>query len=166
MRYLIWKLKLVSNILRLIDITSQFLKAVFHKFYLGHSWILTGALNSAFEEVKIEESNLPEKEKQGKFIIIVAKSLEKRSVAGSQLQAISQHASGLNKLANVNAKRLKMEEKDREALIQLKKKRNWEKSRKQKRNDKNIFSVYNSVGVRKKYARTSFVFSVVNNASY
>ena len=59
-----------------------------------------------------------------------------------------------------------MEEKDREALIQLKKRRNWEKSRKQKRNDKNIFSVYNSVGVRKKYARTSFVFSVVNNASY
>lgn len=34
MRYPIWKLKLVPNILWLIDITSQFLKAVFHRFHL------------------------------------------------------------------------------------------------------------------------------------
>ena len=61
---------------------------------------------------------------------------------------------------------MKMEEKDREALIQLKKRRNWEKLRKRKRNDKNIFSVYESVGIRKKYTRISFVFPVVKNASY
>ena len=166
MRYPTRKLELVSNILWLIDITPHFLKAVLHKFYLGHSWILTGALNSAFEEVKIEESNLPEKEKQGKFLKIVAKSLEKCSVAGSQLQTMSQLASGVNKLANVNAKRLKMKEKYREALTQLKKRRNWEKLRKRKRNDKNIFSVYESVGIRKKYTRISFVFPVVKKASY
>ena len=40
-----------------------------------------------------------------------AKSHEKRSVARSQLQAISQLASGGNKIADVNAKRLKMEGK-------------------------------------------------------
>ena len=48
---------------------------------------------------------------------MVAKPHGKRSVVRCQLQAVKQLDSGVNKLADVNAKRLKMEEKDRESSL-------------------------------------------------
>ena len=83
----------------------------------------TEAPKSCFDEGKIEESNLPEKKKQGKVTKIVPKPHEKCSVARSQLQALSQLASGVNKLADINVKWLKMKEKGREVLLQ--KRRSW-----------------------------------------
>ena len=76
----------------------------------------------------IEESNLEENKNNNKkinkndFKKIIAKVQEKHPVARLQLQPITQLASGLNTLTDQNAKQLKMEEKVREALLQLKKK--------------------------------------------
>ena len=55
------------------------------------------------ETAEAENHSLPKKK-------VVVRPHEKRTVARSQLQAISQLATGVNKLAEVNSKRLKMEE--------------------------------------------------------
>ena len=47
----------------------------------------------------------------------VAKSHEKISVARSQLQAMSQLAASVNRLAEVNARKTMIEEKDRKTLL-------------------------------------------------
>ena len=52
---------------------------------------------------------------------IVAKPYAKRTVARSQLQEMSQLASGVNSITKVNAKRMKLEEKDRKALLEFRK---------------------------------------------
>ena len=65
-------------------------------------------------ETQEETRNAPAKK-------IVAKPHEKRTVARSQLQAMSKLASGVNRLAQVNAKRMKLEEKDRKALLEFRK---------------------------------------------
>ena len=65
----------------------------------------TEAPSSSLGKDEIKESNLSEK--------------KKRSVARLQLQAISQLSPGVNKLTDKNAKQMKMEEKDREALLQF-----------------------------------------------
>lgn len=62
-----------------------------------------------------------EKEKQTQPKKVNVKPNEKRSVAKTQSQAIPHLASGVNKLADGNAKRLKMEEKDRESLLSFRK---------------------------------------------
>lgn len=59
----------------------------------------------------VEKENKPNQKK------VVAKPHGKRPVVRCQLQAIQQLDSGVNKLADVNAKRLKMEEKDRESSL-------------------------------------------------
>ena len=50
---------------------------------------------------------------------IVTKPLEKRNVSHSQLQALSQLDAVVNKLAEVNAKRMKLEQEDTEALLKF-----------------------------------------------
>ena len=60
---------------------------------------------------------------------IVAKPHAKRSAARSQLQAINQLAAGVSKLAEVNAKRLKVEEKDRHALLAFRREEAGEKQK-------------------------------------
>ena len=62
-----------------------------------------------------------EKEKQTQPKKVNVKPNEKRSVAKTQSQAIPHLSSGVNKLADGNAKRLKMEEKDRESLLSFRK---------------------------------------------
>jgi len=69
---------------------------------------------------------------------IVSKPHEKRGVARSQLQAIGQLASGVNKLADVNAKRMKIEEKDREALLNFRK----EEAEKTRQHEKDMAELY------------------------
>ena len=60
-----------------------------------------------------------EKEKQTQPKKVNVKPNEKRSV--TQSHAIPHLASGVNKLADGNAKRLKTEEKDRESLLSFRK---------------------------------------------
>ena len=78
----------------------------------------TEAPKSGFDEGEIEESNLPEKKKTRESHKNRPKASRKMLFARSQLQALSQLASGVNKLANINVKRLKMKEKGREVLLQ------------------------------------------------
>ena len=68
---------------------------------------------------------------------IKSQNLTKNTVARSQLQAMSQLASGVNKLADVNAKWLQIKEEDCKALLQFKKKN-------VKINDTEIHSVHRS----------------------
>ena len=65
-------------------------------------------------ETQEETRNAPAKK-------IVTKTHEKKIVARSQLQAISQLASGVNRLADFNAKRMKLKEKDRKPLSEFRK---------------------------------------------
>lgn len=55
-------------------------------------------------KVKLKKAISQREKKQGKITKIVAKPHQQRSIARSQLQAISELASGVNKLADVNAK--------------------------------------------------------------
>ena len=69
---------------------------------------------------------------------VVSKPHEKRTVARSQLQAISQLASGVNKLADVNAKRMKIEEKDRLALLNFRR----EEAERNRQHEKEMAEMY------------------------
>ena len=82
-------------------------------------------------ETQEETRNAPTKK-------IVAKLLEKRTVTRSQLQAMNQLACGVNRLGKVNAKRIKLEEKDRKALLEFRK----EKSNKNRQHDKEMDQIY------------------------
>ena len=73
------------------------------------------------EETQGERRNAPAKR-------IVAKPREERTMARWKLQAMSQFYSGVSRLAKVNAKRMKLEEKDKKALLDFKKEeteKNW-----------------------------------------
>ena len=50
---------------------------------------------------------------------VVAKPHEKRSVARSQLQAMSQLAASVNRLAEVNARKMMIEENDHKSLLEF-----------------------------------------------
>ena len=50
---------------------------------------------------------------------VVAKPHEKRSVTRSQLQAISQLAASVNRLAEVSSRKMMIEEKDRKFLLEF-----------------------------------------------
>ena len=52
---------------------------------------------------------------------LVAKPHEKRSAGRSQLQAISQLVAGVNKLAEIDFKRFKVEERNPQYLLELRK---------------------------------------------
>ena len=69
---------------------------------------------------------------------IVAKPHEKRTVARSKLQAMSQLTSGVNRLTKVNAKRMKLEEKNRKALLEFRK----EKAEKNRQHEKGMTQIY------------------------
>ena len=69
---------------------------------------------------------------------IVPKPHEKRTVARSQLQAMSQLASGVNILTKVNAKRMKLEEKNRKALLEFRK----EEAEKNRQQEKEMTQIY------------------------
>ena len=69
---------------------------------------------------------------------IVAKTQEKRTMARSQLQAMSQLASGVHRLSEVNAKRMKLEEKDRKALLEFGK----EEAEKNRQHEKEMAQIY------------------------
>ena len=49
----------------------------------------------------------------------VTKQHEKQIVPRLQLQALSRLASGVNKIAEVNAKQVKLEQEDRKALLKF-----------------------------------------------
>ena len=49
----------------------------------------------------------------------ITKPHEKQIVHRLQLQALSRLASGVNKIAEVNAKQMKLEQEDREALLRF-----------------------------------------------
>ena len=66
------------------------------------------------------------------------RAVKKRKVARSQLRAISQLASAVNKLADVNAKRMRCEEKDRQALLDFRK----EEAEKNRRHEKEMAELY------------------------
>ena len=66
-------------------------------------------------------SETQEKTRNASAKKIVAKPYAKRTVARSQLQEMSQLASGVNRITKVNAKRMKLEEKDRKALLEFRK---------------------------------------------
>ena len=83
------------------------------------------------EETQEETGNAPAKK-------IVSKPHEARSVARSQLQAMSQLASGLNRHAEVNAKQIKLEEKDRKALLEFGK----EEAEKNRQHEKEMDQIY------------------------
>ena len=74
-----------------------------------------------------EETEEPEQPVRRK---VVAKPHEKRSAARSLLQAINQLAMGVNKLADISAKRLKVEERDRQSMLEFRREE-AEKNRKQ-----------------------------------
>ena len=75
--------------------------------------------NEEHEQGQVNECTIDNNENTSKRKKVVAKPHEKRSVPRSQLQALSQLAAGVDKLAEVNAKRMKIEEKDREAILQF-----------------------------------------------
>ena len=79
-----------------------------------------------------------EKFSQKNYSSIVSKPHEKRSVARSQLQVISQLTAGVNILADINAKRLKMEEKDLEPVLQFRK----EEVEKVRKHEKKMAVIY------------------------
>ena len=66
---------------------------------------------------------------------IVIKPHEKRNVSRSQLQALSQLAAGVNKLAEINAKRMKLEQEGRKALPKFRR----DKAAKNRDHEKEIF---------------------------
>ena len=65
----------------------------------------------------------------------VIKPHEKRNVSCSQLQALSQLAAGVNKLAEINAKRMKLEQEGRKALPKFRR----DKAAKNRDHEKEIF---------------------------
>ena len=69
---------------------------------------------------------------------VIAKPHEKRGHVRSQVQAIAQLAAGVNKLAEVSAKRMKSEEKDREVLLQFRR----EGSEKNRNHEKEMAQLY------------------------
>ena len=77
----------------------------------------------ADEENESKRPTEEEDEENAKKKKIVTKSYQKRSLPRSQIQALGQIASSVNKLADVNAKRLKVEERDRDTLLRFRKKR-------------------------------------------
>ena len=91
----------------------------------------TQLVSEAQEETQEELRNASAKK-------IVAKTYEKRTVARSQLQAMSQLASGVHRLAEVNAKRMKLEEKDRKALLEFRK----EEAVKNRQHEKEMAQIY------------------------
>ena len=82
-------------------------------------------------ETQEETRNAPTKK-------IVAKPLEERTVTRSQLQAMNKLACGVNRLDKVNAKRMKLEEKDRKALLEFRK----EQSKKNRQHEKEMDQIY------------------------